>query len=391
MKKLFVFGAISMLALASCSKDVVVSENRDADVINYGVVTNAATKAANIYCNNNKITTFNVWANLTGTADAYIDGDQVDYESSKWINKTGNRYWPDSKGLDFYAVAGRTTNTLTSVGVNTASFNYTVHTDVANQEDVVYAAAKNKLKSSGTTVNLNFRHALSQVVFKAKNTNPNLYVEIEGVSICNLDGDGDYTFGSAATDDKMEHVDSNHEQSTYQNGGRGTWNLGTSTLTDYSVSFNAVKLAGSSDTKSLTYDLTDATNNKNTKAMMLLPQKTTAWAPAAGGELPSATAQTGTYFLVNCIIYNVAGNAVDLTKDVVLWGTDDKKCKQVAIPVAIDWEEGYKYIYTFVFGNGNGGYDPATDNDPVLVPIEFDVTVDEFTPKPQPDIDMQTN
>ncbi|HCE48500.1 MAG TPA: hypothetical protein DEQ84_07635, partial [Prevotellaceae bacterium] len=44
------------------------------------------------------------------------------------------------------------------------------------------------------------------------------------------------------------------------------------------------------------------------------------------------------------------------------------------------WMQGKKYTYTLIFGEG-GGYTPdpeGPDPDPVLVPIKFEVTVDEF-------------
>ena len=51
----------------------------------------------------------------------------------------------------------------------------------------------------------------------------------------------------------------------------------------------------------------------------------------------------------------------------------DGKNKQV-------WKQGKRYIYTLIFGEG-GGFNPDPDPEnpePVLVPITFDVTVDEF-------------
>jgi hypothetical protein len=68
--------------------------------------------------------------------------------------------------------------------------------------------------------------------------------------------------------------------------------------------------------------------------------------------------------------------------DLELWNGE------VAIPAAFDWKEGKKYVYTFVFGEGNGGYTPG--GDPVLAPVTFNVTVDDFVPVTNPDIEMET-
>jgi hypothetical protein len=116
--------------------------------------------------------------------------------------------------------------------------------------------------------------------------------------------------------------------------------------------------------------------------MLLLPQTTTAWDTTSK---PSADSQTGSYFLVDCKICNVAGDDYASTTDIVLWDGP------VAIPAAFTWKQGKKYIYTFVFGNGNGGYDPNPDTPkPVLVPITFNVTVDDFVPVTQPEKPMET-
>lgn len=97
--------------------------------------------------------------------------------------------------------------------------------------------------------------------------------------------------------------------------------------------------------------------------------------------------------MVNCKIYSIASN-----DEVLLWPSKDEYA-YVAIPTSsIIWEQGKKYIYTFIFGEG-GGYVPPTDpdpepgdpepGDPVLVPISFEVTVDDFQNGDAIDINMK--
>ena len=62
----------------------------------------------------------------------------------------------------------------------------------------------------------------------------------------------------------------------------------------------------------------------------------------------------------------------------------------IAIPFAAVWTQGKKYTYTFVFGKGNGGYDPTTGDD-VLVPIDFEITVDDFVKVINSDTDVPMN
>ena len=51
-----------LLIGASCTKNEVVEVNQDGNEIQYSVVANNATKAADIYCNNNKPSEFTVFA-----------------------------------------------------------------------------------------------------------------------------------------------------------------------------------------------------------------------------------------------------------------------------------------------------------------------------------------
>lgn len=387
MKKMkrFFFGAFGLLALASCSNDELTSVNRDGDEIAFSVVTNSATRAADVYCNNNKPSGFNVWATFNG--QTYINGDNVQYQGGKWVNTSGTRYWPDGEVSFFAHVnAGDAFNWN---GGQPKIENFTVGTDVATQQDLLYAV-KTASKGTDGKAELNFRHALSQIVFQAKNTNPNLYVEISGVSVCKVKNQGTFTYPTDDTSDKVgEHNDG--ASIDYSTQKWGSWS--TNGTQQYDVTFNAVQLNGSKTATSVSLTNTNETAKAYDKVMLLLPQSSTKWDVGTNATTGKPEDQTGTYFLVKCQIYNVAGTTVNKNTDVCLWGNGG--AEDVAIPVALNWEQGKKYIYTFVFGDGNGGYDPDPDPDdpdpkptPVLVPITFEVTVDDFVPVGNQDIEM---
>lgn len=383
--KRFFFGAFGLLALASCSNDELTSVNRDGDEIAFSVVTNSATRAADVYCNNNKPSGFNVWATFNG--QTYINGDNVQYQGGKWVNTSGTRYWPDGEVSFFAHVnAGDAFNWN---GGQPKIENFTVGTDVATQQDLLYAV-KTASKGTDGKAELNFRHALSQIVFQAKNTNPNLYVEISGVSVCKVKNQGTFTYPTDDTSDKVgEHNDG--ASIDYSTQKWGSWS--TNGTQQYDVTFNAVQLNGSKTATSVSLTNTNETAKAYDKVMLLLPQNSTKWDVGTNATTGKPEDQTGTYFLVKCQIYNVAGTTVNKNTDVCLWGNGG--AEDVAIPVALNWEQGKKYIYTFVFGDGNGGYDPDPDPDdpdpkptPVLVPITFEVTVDDFVPVGNQDIEM---
>lgn len=380
MKKQIFFGALACLALASCSNDKTLDVNRIEDEIRYNVVTNGATKAADVYCNNNKPTEFSVWAIHGGAT--YIDGDVIKYQSSAWTNTSGNRYWPETGDIDFYAhVNAGDKFTWDATSTTPAKItDYEVSATVADQKDLLYAVKKGVSKGSRTStsneaVTLNFRHALSQIVFNAKNTNKNFYVEVSGVTIYNVDNKGTYTYPAASTDTNNE----NHTGAGSITGGtQGSWAVSGTHTTDYAVEFTAVPVAYNSTATAV--DLTSAPASGkefNYNALLLMPQSTTAWDHATD----ASNTANGSYIGIKCVVYNVAGTAVNKDTDVVLWGNgtgSTATAKELAIPASFSWEQGKKYTYTLVFGEGGGVTPPGPTPTPVLVPIKFDVTVDDF-------------
>lgn len=370
-----------MLALASCSQDELTSVNRDGDEIAFSVVTNKGTRAADVYCNNNLPGSFKVWASLTNgsTTSGYMGGDEITYTTEgKWVNSGGTRYWPNDGALSFYAITGGSNLTIEEGGKKIT--NYTVKTNVSEQEDILYAAALNKTKAQdgNSPVTMNFRHAMSQIVFKAKNINPRLYVKVSEVRVCHLANSGSFTFNQST---EAPFVD--HEGVNTNSNATGSWGTALSGNANYGVTLTTpVALPGSKEANAvaLTY-VSDGDQQSYTNSMLLMPQTKSKW----------ATDNTaGFYFAVKCVIYNVLGDNFNETSDVAIWGTAENH-KYVVIPAQITWTPGKKYIYTFVFGEGNGGYKPddpnpdpdqpdpdPTNPEPVLVPITFDVSVDDF-------------
>ncbi|MBO8475789.1 MAG: fimbrillin family protein [Bacteroidetes bacterium] len=388
MKKI-ISGIAVLMLLVSCSKEEVIDVNHDGDEITFDVVTNSATRAADVYCNNNMPKEFYVSAISDGMS--YIDEDHIANENGSWVNKSGVRYWPET-AVDFYAYYNDNNSYSWSVENQKAVakfVDFTVNDNVADQQDLIYAVKTSQSKpgenDANTPVALNFRHALSQIVFQAKNTNANLYVEISGVDVVNVGNTNTFTFPSVDTDNNI--VDHTGATADYAGvDGWGTWAELTSGTASYAVAFDAVAVKGDNTVVALTTtDDSEKPGEYNANTMLLLPQTTTAW--DAESKLGDTT---GSYFLVNCIIKNVKdGSGVAGDEDVYLWGAANAP-KKLAIPVAFNWEQGKKYIYTLVFGEGNGGYEPDPEDptpDPVLVPITFTVTVDDFVTPPATEVE----
>ena len=392
-KTVLIVPALLALAAVSCTKSEVLETN--SGEIRFNVVANKATKADAIYDNSN-FKQFTVYASTAeenvANRTTYINGDEVKKVSGGWENVSGTRFWPET-ALNFYAL--HNADGFVWNPAEAHSFDFSVASEVSAQKDLLYAVKLNQTRTTtetgtgdepvvveGAPVSLNFRHALSQIVFQAKNTNPNLYVEISGVKLVNVDDKGNYTLPEKDTDAIQVVTGDNAGGLTdpVTDQSRGSWTPGEITNTSYEISFSQpFELNGAKDATAVALD------GNVLSAMMLIPQKTDAWAPATH-PAPGVEGQTGSYLMVNCVIWNVAGESHS-DSDLVIWGakSEDKYTAEpawVAIPAAFDWKEGFKYIYTFIFNNG-GGYDPNPDPDdpdpqPAIIPIDFEVTVDGF-------------
>ena len=352
MKKalsIFTFAAAALL-MASCSSDEVINSNqRSSDQIRFDVMAGRMTRAQDVYSNVNLPDSFNVWATYftesLSDGTVYMDGDQIVNESGTWTDRSGDRYWPVTGQIRFFGYVNDQGSFTYDQGAPKFQ-NFTVDTVAAKQLDLLYAIQT----SARTTqpVTMNFRHALSQVVFQAKNSNPNLHVTIYGVTVVNVNKSGTYAFNLTDSNTENEIVSAD---GTYETTGRGTWTLG-STLASYPVSFTGVPL----DTVNTTYNLTNTTpaEKKWGNALLLLPQPTatTEW------DLKLASKGTQTYFLVNYSAYNEAAG-----ERTYIWGSATAG-RNAAVPASFLWKEGCKYIYTFTFGQGNGGVDPDNPNAP---------------------------
>lgn len=381
MKKHLVLGALAVLALAACTKSEVVELNKGNEISLTAVTGKNLTKAADGYCNSAMPADFAVWAATDGKkyfeAQTYTrDGSTNTYKS------TNARYWPTTD-VDFFAAknyGGSATLTATDP-TSLAIADYTVPTTVADQKDFIYAVKKGAKKADGAAV-LNFRHALSQIEFQAKNSNSGIYVEVTGVAVKQVYSKGNFSVDVTTTNNFEDH-NLGGSADTDDRSGRCTW-AGQDAKADYAISFDAVALGSEATSLSVT-DPVDQEYNDNT--MYLIPQAVPdLWAVPTPPTTPTPVPATGkAYFEITAKIWNVAGAAVDKNNDVVL---HDGKIA-VPIPASTTWQDGLRYVYTFNFTTyGNGGVDPGTGK-PVLTPIELTVTVDDFVDAGNTDVEVK--
>ena len=375
--------------MAACTKSEVVELNKGNEISLTAVTGKNLTKAADGYCNKAKPHDFQVWASTTSDPKVYFKNETYTDYSGTYKSATAH-YWPEEH-LDFFAAKNHN-GTVTFDPTAAVPFTvegYTVNSDVTAQTDFIYAVSKNVTKPAGGKTNLNFRHALSQIEFKAKNENKNIYVYIDGVKVVNVKNTGNFLIDKATTGN-FDHNTTESEADTRPDGTRGTWSAQSGTQT-YTVSLGSKKPVAAG-TPTVPVNLTHSDSDEyTTNSMYLLPQSLTVW-NGSGKAKDSSDA----YFIVKALIYNVADPNVTFVPDdnVVLWGdkssgTWETKEIAVQIPNGTTWQDGLRYVYTFNFTTyGTGGTDPGT-GDKVLTPITLEVTVDDFVDAGNTDVEVK--
>lgn len=377
MKKNFVFAAMSIMALASCSNDDIVDVNNGSGISFRASLDKAVTRTNATNLQN--LAAFNVTA--IGDGKSYFTnlGVTSDNNGANWTTAS-TYYWP-SYQLAFFAYAPQTPSGTVSIE-NAAQkiTDFSPAQAVTDQKDLVISYnTGTKALNENSGVAMNFKHALSQIEVKAKCFNDKIKIDVMGVKLVNAAAKADFTFPEAETNTGF----------TLQQNQWSNWDEKNDPAKAYMIKGQqAVTLTA--DAQSVMF----GDNN-----FMLIPQKLTKWNGTA--------ATTGAYLSVLCRIYSLDGGNETLLYPQPTAG-DDKAGKYAFSAVGIDtnWEPGKKYIYTLNFcdnGGGAGEIDPTptdptnpTDQtiDPTPIPsgnggdailgnpIKFTVTVDNWTDQP---------
>ena len=344
-----IFGALLM----GCSDEEIANvETSSRNAIGFNVLSNAAETRATPTTNTNlKNTDFDVFA-FTADGTAFMgkndtefehDGVKIVYKNGKWDydNASDLRYWP-TEALDFYAFNPGTVSEDMMVFYSweatkdvqkisyTCMDEYGVGTH-ANY-DVMYAMAKGQTKDMNNgIVKFNFKHILSQVVFKAKTQYDNMQVDIDVIKIHNFKFAGAFTLPAAAD-------------------GTGSW---SSSDLAFPHAFTVVKNANI--TVNSNTEATDITTNT---PMLNIPQELTAWTVSGASKTKKGADDAKQCYLeIACKIRQSGAYLLGSASEY----------KTIYVPFGDTWEQGKRHIYTLIFG---GGY--TDQGEAVLNPIQFD-------------------
>lgn len=357
-----IFGALLM----GCSDEEIANvETSSRNAIGFNVLSNAAeTRATPTTPDNLKNTDFDVFA-FTGDGTAFMgkvdtefehDGVNIVYNNGKWDYKNASdlRYWPTG-ALDFYAFNPGTVsedmmmNYMWEASGTVQKISYTcideygANTGHANY-DVMYAIAKGQEKDMNNgIVKFNFKHILSQVVFKAKTEYDNMQVDINMIKIHNVKMGGFFTLPATAD-------------------GTGSWSDPADLPSEVSGlgKFTVVK-----DVNITVKSNTIATDISTTTPMLNRPQELTAWKvseTATKSKLEADNAKQ-CYLEIACKIRQSGAYLLGSASEY----------KTIYVPFGDTWVAGKRHIYTLIFG---GGYNDQ--GEAVLNPIQFDAKTTDW-------------
>lgn len=368
-----IFGALLM----GCSDEEIANvETSSRNAIGFNVLSNAAeTRAIPTTPSNLTDTDFDVLA-FTADGTAFMgkvdtefghDGVNIVYKDNKWDYKNAGdlRYWP-TEPLDFYAFNPGTVSEdmminymwetsgteqkiwytcIDEYGVNKGHANY----------DVMYAMVKGQTKDMNNgVVKFNFKHILSQVVFKAKTEYDNMQVDINMIKIHNVKMGGFFTLPATAD-------------------GTGSWS-------DFNDLPNEASGLGKfivvKDANIPVESNTTATDISTATPMLNRPQELTAWKVSETGTKTKEQADDAKqcYLEIAC---KIRQNGVYLLGSADNYGT-------IYVPFGDTWKPGKRHIYTLIFG---GGYDDQ--GKAVLNPIQFGAETTGWGEAANSDVNVQ--
>ena len=363
-----IFGALLM----GCSDEEIANvETSSRNAIGFNVLSNAAETRATPTTNTNlKNTDFDVFA-FTADGTAFMgkvdtefghDGVKIVYKNGKWDydNASDLRYWP-TEPLDFYAFNPGTVDEamqwsyMWEATKDTQKITYSCSDEYGSginaheNYDVMYAIAKGQTKDKNNgVVKFNFKHILSQVVFKAKTEYDNMEVDIDMIKIHNFKFAGAFTLPATAEE-------------------TGSW---SSSDLAFPHAFTVVKNAN------ITVNSNTAATDISTNTPMLnIPQTLTAWTVSAPNKSKlEADNAKQCYLEISCKIRQSGAYLLGSASEY----------KTIYVPFGDTWVAGKRHIYTLIFG---GGYDDQ--GEAVLNPIRFDAETTGWVDADNKDVNVK--
>ena len=110
----------------------------------------------------------------------------------------------------------------------------------------------------------------------------------------------------------------------------------------------------------------------------MLPQTVAKWTTTAKNPVPTseADANHNSYLKVTCTVKDKASGVVLVNNG------------SIYIPLEVNWQQGKKYSYTLVFGQGEQGFKPDGSHDDNLLQIKYSVSAENWNAAGNEDLGM---
>ena len=348
------------LALVGCSQDDLVQgiENRPTGAIGVnayvptvgrGTALNSEgdlVKAENgfdlyAFLNDGKGTQFMGDANGNGIA---FQGSGANGSYSwNYVTESEMRFWSEANDspIKFVAVSpmNEKTTHLTlekNIAYGSQTLEYTVPATCSEQVDLMYAVTGDYASNDESAVHvmngidLQFHHALSQIVFKAKTESALLYADVTKVEIKNLYGAGTFDMATAETYRTADDRSTATFPWTYGNETATSVyaaQLGTTTPTDINTQYD--EDGNETGTTNSNGNYQDGRLTDSSESLLLIPQN---------------LKTNKTVLAITCSVrFNGDNGLVTIVED-----------KTIEVPITTNWQPGYKYTYTLVFSADMG-------------------------------------
>lgn len=426
MRRLNLFvGALAIVALASCSNDEVVSNVESAQLAQQSIGFSPLTKGIStrgIVSAAADIPDFAVTAYLATALDPskdYYLGSKTPVQFSSdnaigdvydgmqniviknnsgafdYANASDTKYWPyimsgsdyvlAGTKLDFVAIspASLAGNGFTPANTGGKLEDYTPGTD-----DVLFAVNTGRAQADGA-VPMQFKHLLSQIIFKAKKAS-GMNVDIQSITLANVPNKGTWTAsaisGQNVTAAWTTTFATTPADKTDYAGGSGSVTAVDNDDAQQLTATGSEILIIPQDASQLAYNPTlVGTTDTDSKAWAVETKATTDDHFNTGDD-NNRTVNKG----INKLFLKVTLRVQNATGDYTLGSATTYD--EIYYSVNTNWEAGKKYIYTLLFGgvkgdNGNTGSTTpditgGTYNDGAKpftsTPITFTADVDDW-------------
>ena len=335
--------AAAAIALSSCSSEETTDVAKST-AISFRPTVGFNSRGAEL--NNTNFNEMWVYAydlNATTGAGNGFEGEKFTKqgESSNEFLPFNPLFWQAGSELRFFAINPVKENWHGTLEINKTSASFTgvtIPTNIEEQKDLVIGSASAKATNhmDGSGVGLTLNHILSQINFKAVNTNKRLTYHIAAIRIVHAKNSDSYTFNPVQSQ-------------------TGVWTGNPTGDVTYELDFkkNPILLDGTTDhsEKFLTHEGHGA---------MLVPQTLTPW---NGKEVSDAEPfDNGSYI---ALLVNVR-----YTNGSYVYPDGDENYGWIAIPLPknnagkdkAEWKMGNKYIYTLDLSKGCGKVAPVDPN-----------------------------